>query len=254
MLHRFRVLNAILALREFTVADLAHYSGVKVNTVRTVLGRDSHFVECLGAQAQAQGRRGGQPIQYRLRADTEHELVGVLRQLEDVGADLPPLAERCSEVDPAVLALTAAEDVLLRQLPAAVTADRAQLYDLAVADFEMVQFLATRGEAAVHRAVVDLLLRLTEVEQEALALNASSGTNALPRRQKTSALAAPSHEAEKKLEALGRDLYKLLQLLQRRPVERDVQLLPDLFHRIGTSPFGAVVSAFCKPESDTPGA
>ncbi|OJF14501.1 hypothetical protein [Couchioplanes caeruleus] len=243
MLNRYRVLNAILALREFTVADLAHYSGAKDNTVRTVLSRDARFVERVGTQAQ--GRRGGQPIQYRLCTATEDELVGMLREVDTLGVDLPPLPEGCSDVDPVVMSLKAAEDVLLRQLPAAANEERAQLLSLAAADLEMVQFLADHGEAAVHREVVDLLLRLAEVEQEAAVLTRDAG--AWLHRQDASALAAPSHEAEKQLEALGRDLYKLLQVVPAVSKD-DPLLLSDLFRRIGTSPFGAVIAKFCTPE------
>jgi hypothetical protein len=243
MLNRYRILNAILALREFTVADLAHYSGTKENTVRTVLARESRFVERVGTRGQ--GRRGGQPVQYQLRTDAEHELVGILREVDNFGADLPPLTPNCSEADPVMLSLIAAEDVLLRQLPTAGPEDRAELLNLATADFETVEFLADQGEVAVHRALIDLLLRLSEVEQEASALTPDA--NEILRRQQASALAASSHEAVKKLDALGRDLYKLLQQMPAVS-HRDPRLLPDLFHRIGTSPFGAVVAASCRAE------
>jgi len=116
-LSRYRVLNAMLALREFTVDDLAHYSDVKENTVRTVLARDSHFVERDGNRARR--RRGGQPILYRLRPAAEDELVSILRKLDAFGANLPPLA--ADQEDPVMLSLMAAEDILLRRLPQATT-------------------------------------------------------------------------------------------------------------------------------------
>jgi len=244
MINRYRILNAILALREFAVADLVHYSGTKENTVRTVLARDAHFVERVGTRAH--GRRGGQPLQYRLRSETEHELVNLLRQVDQLGADLPPLPQSCPEEDPLVLSLKAAEDVLLRQLPAAAAADRTQLLSLATADLETAQFLADDdGEAAVHRKVVDLLLRLTELEQDSSALTPHA--DAWRHRQEVPAPAPPGHETEKKLEALGRELHKVLQALPTVSKD-DPQLLPDLVHRIGTSPFGPFVCGFCKPE------
>lgn len=235
MLNRYRVLNAILTLREFTVTDLAHYSGVKDNTVRTVLGRDARFVERDGIRAQ--GRRGGQPIQYRLCADAEHDLIGILRELEGVGANLPPLVT--DQEDPVMLSLVSAEDILLRQLPQAPTADRAELVDLATADYETVEFLvdADHGEAATHRQVVDLLLRLAEVEQEVLTLAAPSADIGSPDwpAQVTEML---SHEAEKKLEAVARQWHHLL---LSWPALSDRELLPDLVCRVANSWFSSVI-------------
>ncbi|GIF15740.1 hypothetical protein [Actinoplanes teichomyceticus] len=235
VLSRYRVLNAILALREFTVTDLAGYSGVKENTVRTVLARDARFVERGGTRAQ--GRRGGQPIQYRLRADAEDELIGVLRELEGVGANLPPLVT--DQEDPAMLSLIAAEDILLRQLPQAPPADRAELVGLATADYEAVEFLvdSDRGEAATHRRVVNLLLDLAEVEQEVMTLAAPDADIRSPDwpARMTEML---SHEAEKKLEAVGRQWRHLL---LSWPALSDRELLPDLVRRIGTSWFSAII-------------
>jgi hypothetical protein len=238
-LGRFRVLNAILALREFTVADLARYSGIKDTTVRTVLGRDSRFVERDGTQTQH--RRGGQPIQYRLRPDTENDLVAILRELEGLGANLPPLI--ADQEDPVMLSLIAAEDILIRQLPQAGPTDRAELVELATADFEAVQFMVNpeQEEAATHRGVVDLLLRLAEAEQESLTHSEPPNTNAWHADRPATAVEAPCHEAEKKLEALGRDLRKLL---TSWPTLGDKNLLPDLIHRISTSQLGQIILRF----------
>lgn len=147
-------------------------------------------------------------------------------------------------IDAVLLSLTAAEDILLRQLPAASVAERARLLELALADFAMVLPLIGQDqrEPMTHRAVVELLLGLAEVEQEALALTAPADTSEWLSRQQTSAVAAPSHaekkDAAKKLDALGRDFYTLL---ADWPTLQDKQLLPDLMHRISSSPFGSVI-------------
>jgi hypothetical protein len=237
MLHRYRVLTAILALREFTVADIAHYSATKDTTVRTVLSRESRYVERAGYAAQ--GRRGGQPIRYRLCPETEHELRAILRDLESIGTDRSPSAVD-EDADSVILSLTAAEDILLRQLPAASVAERAQLLELALADFDMVLPLIAQDqrEPVTHRAVVALLIGLAEVEQEALVLTAPADTSEWLSRQQASAMAAPSHDAEKKLDALGRDFYTLLTAW---PALQDKQLLPDLVRRIHGSPFGSII-------------
>jgi hypothetical protein len=231
-LSRYRVLNAILALREFTVADLARYSGVKDTTVRTVLGRDSRYIERAGTQTR--GRRGGQPIQYRLQPGAEDSLVAILRELEGFGANLPPLV--ADEEDPTMLSLIAAEDVLIRQLPRACTGDRAGLVSLAAADYAAAQFPGRpeHEEAVAHRGVVDVLLRLAEVEQEALTHDSPNGET----RSADWSAAELSDESMKKLVALGRDLRRLLSCW---PVLSDRGLLPDLIHRVGTSRFGPVI-------------
>lgn len=49
-MERIKVLTAAMALREFTVAELASFSGVKRSTVRSVLDRDSDIIEQLAAE------------------------------------------------------------------------------------------------------------------------------------------------------------------------------------------------------------
>jgi hypothetical protein len=237
MLHRYRVLSAILALREFTVADIAHYSATKDATVRTVLSREARYVERAGYAEH--GRRGGQAIRYRLCPDTEHELRAILRDLESIGTDRSASAVD-EDADSVILSLTAAEDLLLRQLPAASVAERARLLELALTDFGMVLPLIAQDQRdpMTHRAVVELLIGLAEVEQEALVLTAPADTSEWLSRQQASAMAAPSHDAEKKLHALGRDFYTLL---ADWPALQDKQLLPDLMHRISSSPFGSII-------------
>jgi DNA-binding transcriptional ArsR family regulator len=230
-LDRYRVLNAILALREFTVADLAHYSGVKKNTVQTVLGRDARFVERDGVVAQ--GRRGGQPIRYQLRAEAEGDLAAILRQLEGLGASVPPLLEDTGDLHQVALSLISAEDILLRQFPQARPADWPGLISLASADYDAVPPL-TDSDTRTHRRVVELLLRLAEIEQEAIAQTSPAPDTSSPERPPRGPSTEFSHELEKKLEVLGQDLRKLLQCW---PQLRDKNLLPDLMERIGTSRF-----------------
>uniref|UniRef100_UPI003F491CA1 hypothetical protein n=1 Tax=Actinoplanes sp. CA-084688 TaxID=3239901 RepID=UPI003F491CA1 len=239
VMQRYRILHAILALREFTVADLARYSGVKDTTVRTVLGRETRFVQREGIRSP--GGRGGQPIQYRLRADAEPDLVAILRELESVGASRQPLVE--DQEDPVLLSLIAAEDVLLRQVPQAATAaDCAKLVELATADYQAVHLVAKAregAEAATHCQIVDLLLRLTEIEQEVLALDwPTPGT--ITFGQPAPAAATLGAESEKKLRELGR---KWRSLLVSWPALSDRELLPDLVYRLGTSLIGSAVLA-----------
>src|SRR4051812_10376009 len=86
MMHRYRILGAVLALRSFTVAELARHAGVKESTVYTNLRREGHFVERVDAPEPTVKRRGGQRVQYQLRSGAEQELVTMLTELEKVGA------------------------------------------------------------------------------------------------------------------------------------------------------------------------
>jgi hypothetical protein len=238
MLHRYRILGAILALRKFTVADLVHYTGAKEDTVRTVLARESRFVEKVGVQAGR--RRGGQAIRYEVCGAKEEELVAILRALETVtvtparlgvttgpdgGQDGPGTAL-------ATLTLVAAEDILLRQLPQTDPAERAPLLDLATADYETAQSVAVadQREAVIHLELVGLLIRLSQVEQEVCATlsDADGGSSQLEVFTETPG----SPAMEKQLDGLQRDLYQILPALAELS---DKDLVRDVFYRIGGS-------------------
>lgn len=64
-MERTKVLAAALALREFTVNELAGLSGVNRHTVRTVLDRDRDIVEKLDSVAPA--GPGRPPSKWRVR-------------------------------------------------------------------------------------------------------------------------------------------------------------------------------------------
>jgi hypothetical protein len=76
---RARFLYAALALRVFTVKDLADYSGVNLSTVQTYLRRDSQWFE--EVDVLRSGRRGGSYKRYRL-------MEGAREQLKTLGAHL----------------------------------------------------------------------------------------------------------------------------------------------------------------------
>jgi len=116
MLERYKTLGAMLALGEFTVADLAVLSGVGEPTVRTILRRDAEYIEQLGSEPT--GRPGGQPVRWRLRSDARERLRGQLGELERLGIG-PWLGESHSPAGTLPPGLVAAEDVLLRLVPAA---------------------------------------------------------------------------------------------------------------------------------------
>jgi len=83
-----RVFAAMRDIDEFTVSQLVHSSGVNPDTVRTVLLRNSEFLEEVGRQET--GRRGGQFRKYRL-TDAGRAYVD---------SHLPPALERRLGADP----------------------------------------------------------------------------------------------------------------------------------------------------------
>ena len=175
MLEHYRTLGAILALGEFNVAELAALSGVGEPTIRTTLRREAHYVEQLGTEPT--GRRGGQPVRWRLRPEARERLRDRLREFEQLGAgpwlDEPPVPE-----DMLPAGLIAAEDVLLRLVPAADNPKRrAELVQLARAQLDAADATApadpgapineTRPSVSSHRRIVGLLLDLEEIQEQA---------------------------------------------------------------------------------------
>jgi phosphoglucosamine mutase len=165
MLERYRTLGAMLALGEFSVPDIAALAQVGESTVRTVLRREARYVEKVGAQRT--GRRGGQPIRWRLRPEARESIREILEKLEGLGAG--PWLD-ASEPDSPTAAVLAAEHVVLRLIPKATdSAERTGLIELARTQVETVKAAVTQPGAASHISdhlrVVSLLLDLEEMEQ-----------------------------------------------------------------------------------------
>ena len=172
MLERYRTLGAVLALGEFSVPELAHLAGVRESSVRTILRRESDYVEQIGRQAT--GRPGGKPIRWRLRPAARERLRALLHDLERLGSG-PWLDERLDDGPGVPASILAAEDVLLRLVPAAATpAERAELVKLAETQLDTASAsFATMLEGPLddsdresgrHRHVVELLIGLARAE------------------------------------------------------------------------------------------
>jgi thioredoxin-dependent peroxiredoxin len=80
MFEQTKVLNGILALDEFTAAELASYTDVKLSTVYTVLKRREGMLE---AASESTGRRGGQPLRYRLKP---RNILNLRREIDEAAA------------------------------------------------------------------------------------------------------------------------------------------------------------------------
>jgi predicted NBD/HSP70 family sugar kinase len=176
MLERYRTLGAALTLGEFSVSELSALSGVREATVRTTLRRSTDYVEQAGTQPT--GRRGGRPTRWRLRAGAREPLLDLLRELERLGVG-PWIGERQDDSQLLPAAIMAAEDVLLRHVPAAVTPDeRTDLVKLAQAHLAAVPPASPSipiGEAqgsddvvSQHQRVAELLIELEEAEKPAM--------------------------------------------------------------------------------------
>ena len=65
MFEQIKILNAMLALDDFTVEDLSKFADVKPKTVYTVLDRRRLLLK--DPAIMKTGRRGGRPVRYSLR-------------------------------------------------------------------------------------------------------------------------------------------------------------------------------------------
>jgi phosphoglucosamine mutase len=135
MHERYRILGAMLALDDFSVAEIAALAAVGQSTVRTVLRRENDYVEKIGPLPT--GRPGGQPFRWRLRPSARESIREVLQELESLGAEswlddsfalgaatlpLPASAtgdsgERAKPAEPAPARVEAAEDAVRRRIP-----------------------------------------------------------------------------------------------------------------------------------------
>jgi hypothetical protein len=168
MLEGYKVLRALLDQRdEATVQSLSEASGVKEQTVRTILLREGgRFVEKVG-KAAPKGP-GGRQVLYRVAPGALEELAQRVEQFELVAA---PRAKR--EVGRQVpTALLAAEETLLA-LPEWDEANRVEQLEMAWVGLDAgragLDTVAAdaRADLELHLQAVEFLLGLAELEAEA---------------------------------------------------------------------------------------
>lgn len=164
MLERYKTLGAMLALGEFSISELAVLSGVRQSSVRTILRRETAYAEQTGTQPS--GRRGGQPRRWRVRPEAREQLRDELRELERLGVG-PWIG--VSEQEPSAVpeAIIAAQDVLLRAVPAAADpGERAELVKLAEAQLEIAAATSSENQlVGHHRRIAKLLIELEHAER-----------------------------------------------------------------------------------------
>src|SRR5262245_61097875 len=117
MLEQFRILQAALRLREFTLSDLARESRVALGTVQKTLRRTAELFS--SREGPPTGRRGSSPKIHSIRLDSVREAL----QAEADSISLPDL--------PPSLGARLAEDTLLRMFPRAKLEERADLIEAA---------------------------------------------------------------------------------------------------------------------------
>jgi phosphoglucosamine mutase len=205
MRERYRTLGAMLALGDFSVAEIADLAQVGESTVRTVLRREDDYVERVGLQRT--GRRGGQPVRWRLRPEARESIRTVLRELENLGAG-SWLDDPSAPASPKA-AVMAAEDVLLGLAPAASDSDeRAELIKLARAQVETAEGTITSehetGSISDRLRVVRLLLDLEEYLEQSITQPESAGVVERVRRVSHDLLLAANRTQDMRLDGAVR--------------------------------------------------
>ncbi|MEK6336955.1 MAG: hypothetical protein AABM67_18685 [Acidobacteriota bacterium] len=173
MKERYKVLGAMTALGEFTVEDVVRRTGVKQNTVSTIMARDKGLLEEIGYEET--GRRGGKPKRYRLRPESAELLHS---ELEDLYRNLPaPLNREGTEVrqEPKLvtvpLGLLAAEDTLLLRYPREEDSkEKQRILNLAKLDyqkgfFESERILAAAPEREVRTMIENSVHRVKALQK-----------------------------------------------------------------------------------------
>jgi hypothetical protein len=172
---RYKVLGAIVALREFTVEDIANRTGVKQNTVSTILARERPLLEKIADEKT--GRRGGKRKRYRIKPDSAKTLYSELTELyrnlpapevTETERDVQSESKSPSSVP---LGLLAAEDTLLaRYTEAEDHEEKQRLLRLAKLDFrkglsESRRLLAANPGEETRIAIEGSVGRITALQK-----------------------------------------------------------------------------------------
>jgi hypothetical protein len=163
MVVKRRVIQAMLHLRRFTVAQVAAAAGVKEATVRTVIYRTREHLVATGRASTE--RRGGRPVEYAIREGADAELRSLSLQESsyaplETAAGAPP----AGEVPEGEAALLSALDYLA-ELPGVASENRGLL---AIADsYARQHALPATEDARLYRRAFDNLRAFVEAESGA---------------------------------------------------------------------------------------
>ncbi len=133
MLEQYKVLNAMLALPEFTVRDLSRYSDIIPTTVYTTINREKQYLEQIGRHETK--KRGGQWVRWRVRPDQIQNLKArISKAFADMKAN-PGTLDQDDSAPEVPTALLVAEDILVRRYPDAIPDKQRELLELAEINF-----------------------------------------------------------------------------------------------------------------------
>lgn len=165
MTEKYKVRGAMLALREFTVGDLARHSGVNPRTIQTELIRAGDLLEKL-PPADGPKARGGQPLRYRVSVA---RLDGLRRELETAFSAFSQVFDTAQSVSVEMpLALQVAEDALTR-LADAPADERPHLLEMTSLQLRAVEGqIAGLGPAPSQRAFARELRQRVEAVRQRL--------------------------------------------------------------------------------------
>ncbi len=199
MSETLRVVAGMLALEEFTTADLVSLCHVKDATVRTVIGRRRQYLDIL--ETPSSGKRGGRAQTYRVKPDMRQQL----------SEELPHLPAPVREAPSArVQGMTMAFDLLARRVP--LEADSLEAYD-ELLELARLALPADESTGTPHdsafTAATNLLLKVAELERAVVA--GSPGNHDELRNLADAVVQLGSPEFERALPASTRcDLYRRL--------------------------------------------
>jgi hypothetical protein len=195
-MNKHRVLSAMLNLGEFTASDLARFSGVKLDTVRTIMVRQESNLEQV--RVQETGSRGGQFKVYRIRPSRVEDIQALVTTAY---ANLTPGTTKTVVIP---ISLRAVEDTLTRRWLDSKNdvVKRAELFSIAEIRLESARYdidLLLRQAPAESAPHLRLRLQSAEMLLDLCAneLAAENGTRRIPSQEVYATLLKFKDVAEK---------------------------------------------------------
>lgn len=240
MKERYKVLAAIIALADFTVDDIAGATGVKPNTVSTILARERRLLEKIADEKT--GRRGGKRKRYRIKPESAEilrsELAELYRNLP-VPDNLARLRTAQNEPKPPTipLGLLAAEDTLLFRYPiSAESEEKQRILNLAKLDYrkglsESRRLLAANPREETRTAVESSLSRVKAL-QKIFELDLLAHSSATPDRHVSAQelrerLSELSNSVSEAITGLSPVLTSVWQFRTTRRPQSESSLIPE---------------------------
>jgi hypothetical protein len=220
---KYKTLAGMLALRRFTVADLAHYTGVKASTVRSVIGRFRNLIRESGSRPT--GKPGGQEKAYEVQ---QKEVPRIEKLLGDLFDRLKVVRTEKS-VTPCPIGLNTAEDAIQRHKSQPTSRDVKNVLetawiDLKGANAEIEELAAVYGESS---GISEMRARSKEAETYLRVFKLKKAKDTLQQRVKR----FPA-EAVSIAEELGHQVNAIAVLAQTNPMGRWRHAVTESFENV----------------------